>query len=105
MSKIRLDLDAIQVDTFATTDAADEKGTVIAHDSMFQTRCERTCNLDTVCYQTGDMCSADCTGLGVRCYTADPEFYDCTGGDACTGGSACTHLTCTVDNVTCMNCG
>src|SRR5687768_15794960 len=101
MRKIRLDLEAIDVETFATTSASTQKGTLFGHDSQFQTRCMQTCNLDTTCYESGDMCTAACTGLGVECYTADPAYYACTGAQPCTGQAACTHTTCTVDNVTC----
>jgi len=105
MSKLRLDLESIAVETFDTTPRKERNGTVMAF-SAFQTRCDMTCNFDTGCYGThiDQMCSANCTGLGVECYTADPDFYDCTGGDACTGGAACTYTGCTIDNVTCVGC-
>jgi len=106
MSKLRLDLDTIAVETFATTPQR-EQGSVVAFATEFQTRCAMTCNLDTTCQGNTDydnMCTGDCTGLGVFCYTADPKFYDCTGGGACTGGAGCTNTTCTIDNVTCVGC-
>ncbi len=107
MPKLRLDLDSIAVETFATTPRNEQHGTVMAF-SAYQTRCANTCNLGTGCYDSGgydNLCTGNCTGIGVECYTADPQFYACTGGADCTGANACTHTTCTIDNVTCAyNC-
>lgn len=112
MKKLRLDLDSITVDAFVTTPRDGRPGTMFGYStdigvSCYQTRCAATCNLETGCYgntDIDDLCTGNCTGLGVECYTADPAHYACTGGDACTGQAACTHTTCTVDNVTCANC-
>jgi hypothetical protein len=88
MKKLKLDLDEISVETFSTTELAEKRGTLVAHETHID-----------------EMCSANCTGLGVECYTADPQVYACTGGDNCTGAAACTYTGCTVDNVTCARCG
>jgi hypothetical protein len=101
MKKLKLDLDEISVETFSTTRAPEERGTAAGHQDT------QTCNFDAGCYHTGgidNMCSANCTGIGVECYTADPQYYACTGGDNCTDANACTYTGCTVDNVTCVNC-
>lgn len=107
MGKIRLDLDAIDVETFSITGGDEPRGTVVGFHSHAFTNCEQTCNGDTACMggtHIDDLCSANCTGIGVECYTADPVFYDCTGGAGCTDGGNCTYTTCTVNNVTCNYC-
>jgi hypothetical protein len=43
------------------------------------------------------MCSGDCTGLGVYCYTQNPNYVDCTGGNPCTEGGDCTYGVCSND--------
>lgn len=85
MKKLKLDLDEITVETFSTSEFTEKRATLVAH-------------------ETGEMCTADCTGIGVECYTADPKYYACTAGENCTGASACTWTGCTIDNVTCVNC-
>ena len=109
MSKLRLDLDSIQVETFtASPGGAPGDGTVLARETHFinsrcgytcyQTRCEQTCNLEDTCYGTTDIdmgCTAYCTGVGVECFTADPNYYACTGGNPCTADPNCTYNTCT----------
>lgn len=123
MKKLRLDLDSIAVEAFITTPPDGKRGTLYGHytlynescgqscgpslcgHSCYQTRCAQTCGLEGGCGGGTDLCSGDCTGVGVLCYTADPAYYDCT-GNACnnTDGGGCTNTTCTVDNVTCSNC-
>jgi hypothetical protein len=116
MSKLRLDLESIQVESFtATPTGAKPAGTVHGQgateigSSCQQTFCNQTCAGDASCQQTfcaqtcdlcgggtgaDQMCTADCTGIGVECYTNDPVYYACTGQDPCTGARACTYNTC-----------
>ena len=125
MKKLRLDLDTIAVEAFVTTPQDGQRGTLFGYYTMYyescgyscgpsecldscrQTQCDQTCNFDAGCYGETDednLCTGNCTGIGVECYTADPMFYDCTGGACNSGGPPCTHTTCTVNNVTCVNC-
>ena len=109
MRKLQLAIEDIHVETFATIgELPTGAGTVHGHHSQYNT-CE-TCNqqIDTcqdTCQQLGGtcwgsctcpeaMCTGNCTGIGVECYTNDPAYYQCTGGDPCTGGTACTHTGC-----------
>jgi hypothetical protein len=86
MKKLKLDLDEISVETFSTSELAEKRATLVAH-------------------ETGELCTSDCTGIGVECYTANPEHDGCTGTNHCdTVPPACTWTGCTVDNVTCVNC-
>ena len=87
MKKLKLNLDEIAVETFSTTELAGKRGTLVGHETAVD-----------------DLCSANCTGMGAECYTADPQYEACTGGNPCTDANGCTHTGCTVDNVTCVNC-
>ena len=96
MSKLRLDVDQIQVESFAPVGRpGDRSGTVFGKDDSYETNYAS-------CTCVDDMCSANCTGLGVECYTADPVYADCTGGHPCTGGVRCTRITtCAPDTSEC----
>jgi len=99
MSKLRLDIDSLKVESFAAEHDQGKDGTVFGHTAQ-ETNCQETCGvLGDTCRQqgcTGDFCTANCTGIGVECYTNDPIYYACTGQDPCTGaGPACTNTTCT----------
>jgi hypothetical protein len=88
MAKLKLRLDDVQVETFSIM--ADEKGggTIQAHSGgVLLDTCYATCT----CQEA--MCTADCTGLGVECYTANPAYYHCS-AEPCTGAPACTRGTC-----------
>ena len=89
MRKLRLDLDNLQVESFAAESDSKKSGTVQGHTGgvLGDTCAPQGC--------TGDLCSVDCTGLGSECYTNDPVYYACTGEDPCTGAAACTYNTCT----------
>lgn len=95
MKKLRLDLENIQVETFGLQPATfDSVGTV-------QGRQETTHPLIATCIEGGcvtynpdNMCTADCTGVGVECYTCDQQYYACTGENPCTGAAACTFNEC-----------
>jgi hypothetical protein len=74
MKKLRLEFDELRVESFATADTADERGTVNAH---FSTRCEtagytcdgaRTCGLAATCYVS--CCAGSCSF-----HPDDPTFY------------------------------
>jgi hypothetical protein len=108
MRKLQLAIEDIHVETFATIgELPPGAGTVHGH-SGYNTcetcnqqinTCQNTCQqLAGTCYGSctcfDNMCSADCTGLGVECYTNDPEFNDCTGGNPCTNGVNCTDNGC-----------
>lgn len=99
MKKLRLDLDTLEVETFAAESVPGQDGTVHGHTAA-QSDCYETCNaLYNTCAPAGscscNFCTADCTGIGVECYTNDPVYYACTGQDPCTGANACTNTTCT----------
>ncbi|HET7228820.1 MAG TPA: hypothetical protein VFJ16_02325 [Longimicrobium sp.] len=50
MKKLMLELDALAVDSFATGDAADGRGTVRGHDTRYTEFCgTRTCGYPTYC--------------------------------------------------------
>lgn len=65
MSKIRLDVDALEVHTFETSDAPPARGTVHAREYSFgDPSCVQACFPGTyefeTCYQTGPTCGASC---------------------------------------------
>ena len=69
MAKIKLDIDALQIETFDTTETASERGTVLGHS-----------NRDTICQES-------CMGT---CYT------HCWGGDCGSDGHGPTVTACTL---------
>jgi hypothetical protein len=75
MRKLRLELENIKVETFATVvDAQPRRGSVVA------------------LQDTAD----------VYCYTADPRYAACTGQNPCTGYPHCTVITtCAVETQYC----
>lgn len=58
MRKIKLDLDALDVDSFATLDSASARGTVVPHSGAWT--CPDNCTLRTACF--GDSCEGSCGG-------------------------------------------
>ena len=88
MKKLRLDVNDVLVESFSVSREEAAQGTVQAHSGgVFLETCYGSCTcLD-------NMCSADCTGLGVECYTGDGGFHACSAAP-CTGAAACTHGTC-----------
>ena len=96
MKKLRLDLDDLAVESFDTTQAQREKGTVFGEQCTCQTAC--TCPGCPTCYDScngtcGDTCAASCNG------TCD---YSC--------GGTCYEWTCgydcgTINDGTCQNYG
>ena len=112
MSKLRLDIDSLKVESFAAELDRGKSGTVHGLDdelrSDLQTQCElQTCNLADTCYGcSGDFCTGYCTGVGTGCYTDDPAHFACTGGNPCTGAPACTFNsgTCYTGGDTCDTC-
>jgi hypothetical protein len=76
MRKLRLDAEDVVVESFSVSERGDARGTVQGH----------VTNID-------DLCSADCTGIGVECYTADGNMHACS-ADPCSGPPACTRGTC-----------
>lgn len=80
MKKLKLEIDALRVETFEPADGAGERGTVRGHLSAYyelcnpgdtwqaSCTCEPTCNAAT-CYNCGSAgcASAACTGGGATC--------------------------------------
>jgi hypothetical protein len=87
MNKLRLTLEDLRIDSFDTTAAAREKGTVVAQQDCTCYSCENTCpafeTCDLSCYYT---CQATCDdpSCGVTC----PD----TCGPSC--GGTCRNYTC-----------
>lgn len=88
MKKLSLTLDDLRVDSFHTSAAREEKGTVIAEQCTCPTNCETQCTCPgcPTCYATcPNTCEETC---GITCgqhtcaYQLDPPYgpwYPCTG--------------------------
>ncbi|HEX6750245.1 MAG TPA: hypothetical protein VF092_23330 [Longimicrobium sp.] len=85
MKKLRLMLDELRVDSFATDGLAQEAGTVRAHESLL--RCTETCDTgDFTCDGGGNTCD-DANSCQISC--SDCNSYYCA-----TGGVSCGRLSC-----------
>ena len=95
MSKLRLDMESLKVESFTADPGPGKSGTVHGRDATGMQTCYlQTCNFADTCYGcSGDFCTGFCTGFGTGCYTDDPLHYACTGQDPCTGAAACTFNT------------
>ena len=81
MKKLRLELDAIEVETFPTASEVSARGSIVGREET----------------EIADFCTAD-----LDCYTADPRYRDCTGGNPCTGDHRCTAITtCVAESANC----
>lgn len=82
MKKLRLDMDEIRVETFSSDlELAPGLGSIIARAPT----------------SLADGCTAD-----LECYTADPRYTLCTGGNPCTNDHRCTNIgTCAVETAYC----
>ena len=79
MRKVRLDLDAIQVDTFEVTEAPAGRGTVRAHVACCVCGCDPCCC--TCCATCANTCPASCQTCPDSCWGT---CYDPTcGGNSC----------------------
>ena len=82
MEKVRLTLDELQVQSFATTDGpADARGTVRAHDAPTdQLECPTACPEWDTCWNTcGESCGGSCASCdcaSAEC-SADTCFWGC----------------------------
>ena len=73
MKKLRLNIEEISVDTFTTAGLSNPgRGSVIAH----------------VPTSLADGCTGE-----LYCYTEDPRWKACTGGNPCTVDHRCTNIT------------
>ncbi|HEX8905163.1 MAG TPA: hypothetical protein VF771_10000 [Longimicrobiaceae bacterium] len=64
MKKLKLNVDALRVDAFATSEEAGERGTVQAHMT----------NGGNTCY-----CTGDCTSVNIGCFCTEwVSCWDCT---------------------------
>lgn len=99
MKKIRLDLDHLQVESFATTEPEPARGTVAGHASFDLTclqSCGATCNGS--CYDT---CHVPCA-TGVQCNNqSDYGTCQCPTRDGCQRPSTSCEETQTVGEYTC----
>ena len=76
MRKIRLDLEALDVESFDTSGGEDEKGTVMANEATLAYTCQ-TLSEDLNC---SPICSGSCTpavGSCYRCYTESGGWPMC----------------------------
>jgi hypothetical protein len=88
MRKLRLDVDDVVVESFSVSEKKDAQGTVHGHTgALGGASCYGTCT------DIDDLCTADCTGIGVECYTADGMMHACSAAP-CSGPPACTRGTC-----------
>ena len=86
MKKLKLRLDDLLVDTFQTTPAAREKGTVFGEQCTCYTQC--TCPGCPTCYAScNGSCDASCNG------TCGASCYGSCGGNTCDGscGGTCDY--------------
>ena len=100
MNKLKLKLDDLQVDTFQTTPASKEKGTVFGEQCTCWTQCgQNTCpgcpTCDATCNGTCNAsCNGTCASCGASCggscdWTCDWTCdYSC--GDSCDGFTCAT---------------
>jgi hypothetical protein len=88
MKKLKLRLDDLRVDTFATTQVEKAKGTVFGE----QCTCQ---SYDYACLATGDeSCdAASCAGTCDAAFTCEDSCVDCTCQASC-GGQTCGYFTC-----------
>ena len=63
MKKLVLDLDALRVDSFATEEARERRGTVLAHDDTMETE---NCTFEDTCLVTTCVKTLKCP-LTVKC--------------------------------------
>ena len=77
MRKIRLDLDALEVESFPTADGDGERGTVLAQQSIFQCSVADTCFGNPTCLGHAT-CACACSETdGVRiCKSCGPSCYE-----------------------------
>jgi hypothetical protein len=79
MRKLKLDIDALTVESFASSEAHDRRGTVAGHQTELAT-----------CFMTCDSCDpAACGGV---CSDADQTclaWHTCGGAQTCNLGSGC----------------
>jgi hypothetical protein len=86
MKKFKLELDDLRIDSFSTTPARQEKGTVFGEQCTCYTNC--TCpgcpTCDASCNGT---CNASCNGCG------GTDYYSCGGtcDGSCGGGYSCDY--------------
>ena len=89
MNKLSLDLNELRVETFDTTPADTEKGTVFGEQCTCYTAC--TCpgcpTCPATCYVAGDgnTCEHTCAAE----YTCDTCMQTCANWKTCTGAQAC----------------
>lgn len=84
MKKLRLELDNLNVQSFATTDGETGTGTVEGYISLRCSQGDHTCNGGNTCDGVGDTCNPEnscyvsCAG-SCPCDPDDPTFYasDC----------------------------
>ena len=113
MKKLKLDLDDLRVESFATAPGGDAKGTVVGYATEpVWTVCYFTCNVTCNGAETCDTCGGggqtdlDCGSGYYTCPTCDftCDDYSCQmTGDGCacnyTEGAGCTHgqqVTCAI---------
>ena len=99
-SKLKLNLEALTVDTFDTSAQKGEKGTVFGEACTCWTQCgQNTCpgclTCDHTCANTCDdaTCAGSCNGTcGATCFTCGFSCYDTDCG--CPGGQSCLQTAC-----------
>lgn len=96
MSKLRLDLEQLEVESFTTDDQARERGTVRGNAEMAPVGAvevpltlQESCVAD-VCKETYMSACFTCAGTCfVTCLVSCKTCNTCFGGDSCIGGMTC----------------
>ncbi|HEX6373901.1 MAG TPA: hypothetical protein VF006_33540 [Longimicrobium sp.] len=98
MNKLKLHLDDLRVDSFDTTAAETEKGTVFGE----QCTCPTQCTCDTQCETQHTACS--CPGCPTVCYyTCEVTCYQESCAETC-GDNTCWYQSCVATCIDTCDC-